>query len=715
MADFQSMMLPYQMPPFRYWAQKILPAVYDDSLSYYELLDRVVQKLNETIAALNKYGEDTAGAVEAIVEIRDNLEFYILKAINEDPDTKDAIDNAIRMYMQTPYPTFNDMIEASHVDGEVCITRGYNTPGDGGDGLYIVGSSYTEFYGESHNGKIFSTPSRKINLAEWGVLPGTDISARFNQIISNASATNRNGTDIESMSLYFSDGLYYVSEPLSIIPAGSVVKGTNRAIPYQRKGDVVDGIYRDYTGGTTLVFKSHADGATCMKTSSFCRVEGILFMSDGSYKWDNIAKATEGDIGFSYHPANTNRYEALTESVYYSVNGLDMSVNFSNATAKDCRVNDCTFVGFGGFGLKPSSHALISHCSFHHCHIGMIGMDAQMTDNCYFGNGGYGIVSGNVRVSNTWFDAMVHHAIYSGTNTISGSPAAAGYTEQPAALIGEISGCVFDHIQYSAIKARSCGYHGLVINGSFSRCGFYRAGLSVEAAIAELNDCDTIQRVEEVIDGMCAINIPVANNLKVKGSVASKDFVDQNHDGSFNCPQFAISAEEFCNGYLEYTPYNAYSKIVYSMESNYWWTKEGFADDKITSDKLRYKFGEVDTGKTRHSSNIYEGDINDTGLDMTYHIFNNVFSIFKTSFTKTAGTYTMASIPGYITPYEGATLSNIIPVFSTSKGYVGYIKFPTGVNSRNPQPTLTLKEDLTNDIIYCEHDFSYCNTYPRSV
>ncbi len=35
---------------FRYWCQKILPAVYDDSLSYYELLCKVVDKLNEVIA-----------------------------------------------------------------------------------------------------------------------------------------------------------------------------------------------------------------------------------------------------------------------------------------------------------------------------------------------------------------------------------------------------------------------------------------------------------------------------------------------------------------------------------------------------------------------------------------------------------------------------------------------------------------------------------------
>ena len=33
------------LQPFRYWCQKVLPLVYDDSLSYYELLCKVVDYL----------------------------------------------------------------------------------------------------------------------------------------------------------------------------------------------------------------------------------------------------------------------------------------------------------------------------------------------------------------------------------------------------------------------------------------------------------------------------------------------------------------------------------------------------------------------------------------------------------------------------------------------------------------------------------------------
>ena len=51
----------------RYWVQKVLPLVYDDSLSYYELLDKVVVKLNETIDVANVTEEHITEEVERVI------------------------------------------------------------------------------------------------------------------------------------------------------------------------------------------------------------------------------------------------------------------------------------------------------------------------------------------------------------------------------------------------------------------------------------------------------------------------------------------------------------------------------------------------------------------------------------------------------------------------------------------------------------------------
>lgn len=43
------MLLPNGMRHFRFWCQKVLPLVYDDSLSYYEVLCKVVEYINHLI------------------------------------------------------------------------------------------------------------------------------------------------------------------------------------------------------------------------------------------------------------------------------------------------------------------------------------------------------------------------------------------------------------------------------------------------------------------------------------------------------------------------------------------------------------------------------------------------------------------------------------------------------------------------------------------
>ena len=50
-------MIGNKIPPFRFWCQKVLPTVYDDSLSYYEVLNRVTEFLNNVITQMNTLTE----------------------------------------------------------------------------------------------------------------------------------------------------------------------------------------------------------------------------------------------------------------------------------------------------------------------------------------------------------------------------------------------------------------------------------------------------------------------------------------------------------------------------------------------------------------------------------------------------------------------------------------------------------------------------------
>lgn len=59
--------------PFRFWCQKVLPLVYDDSLSYYEVLCKVVDYLNKTMEDVGVLHED----VEALHEAYRQLQSYV--------------------------------------------------------------------------------------------------------------------------------------------------------------------------------------------------------------------------------------------------------------------------------------------------------------------------------------------------------------------------------------------------------------------------------------------------------------------------------------------------------------------------------------------------------------------------------------------------------------------------------------------------------------
>lgn len=62
--------------PFRFWCQKVLPLVYEDSLSYYELLCKVVDYLNKTMENVNKLSENFDELQKSFNTLKKYIEEY---------------------------------------------------------------------------------------------------------------------------------------------------------------------------------------------------------------------------------------------------------------------------------------------------------------------------------------------------------------------------------------------------------------------------------------------------------------------------------------------------------------------------------------------------------------------------------------------------------------------------------------------------------------
>lgn len=81
--------------PFRAWCQKVLPLVYDDSLSYYELLCKLVEYLNKVLNDLTNMGQDITALNQAFQELQAYVNNYF-----DNLDVQEEINNKLDQMVQ---------------------------------------------------------------------------------------------------------------------------------------------------------------------------------------------------------------------------------------------------------------------------------------------------------------------------------------------------------------------------------------------------------------------------------------------------------------------------------------------------------------------------------------------------------------------------------------------------------------------------------------
>ena len=65
-----------RMRHFRFWCQSVLPLVYDDSLSYYEVLCKVVEYINRLIDTDNQIIEDIEELKDELAVVQEWIDNY---------------------------------------------------------------------------------------------------------------------------------------------------------------------------------------------------------------------------------------------------------------------------------------------------------------------------------------------------------------------------------------------------------------------------------------------------------------------------------------------------------------------------------------------------------------------------------------------------------------------------------------------------------------
>lgn len=131
-ADFSPVLDGYSgIGAFRFWCQTALPLTYDDSLSYYELLNKVVNYLNHTIEDLTAVESNTSALAEAYNKLQKYVNDYfddldieaelrnVLDAMAEDGTLDSLLDPIVENQLPGVVEEKIDGVVAEQIDGAV--------------------------------------------------------------------------------------------------------------------------------------------------------------------------------------------------------------------------------------------------------------------------------------------------------------------------------------------------------------------------------------------------------------------------------------------------------------------------------------------------------------------------------------------------------------------------------------------------------------------
>lgn len=143
---------PYtELKPFRFWCQKVLPLVYDESLSYYELLCKVVDYLNKTmedvdqmIADMGDFQEAYKDFITYINEQIETLETFVNNYFNN-LDVQQEINNKIDAMAEAGYfdNLFNTLFRTDIINEAGSVTSAWIAENLLQETGYVIDNSLT--------------------------------------------------------------------------------------------------------------------------------------------------------------------------------------------------------------------------------------------------------------------------------------------------------------------------------------------------------------------------------------------------------------------------------------------------------------------------------------------------------------------------------------------------------------------------------------------
>lgn len=140
------------MPPFMSWLSNNIPAVYDNTMTYYEELCSLIKYLEDVVVpAVNANAEALTVVSNALEQLKQYVDNYFanldvqeeinnkLDQMAEDGTLQEIITAYIQANVAWTFDTVAEMVAGENlINGSFAQTLGYNAKNDGGAGLYKI-------------------------------------------------------------------------------------------------------------------------------------------------------------------------------------------------------------------------------------------------------------------------------------------------------------------------------------------------------------------------------------------------------------------------------------------------------------------------------------------------------------------------------------------------------------------------------------------------
>lgn len=206
------------LPPFKAWVQQALPSVYDDSLSYTDLLSKLLYYVDVLTENNTTLSNDVKNAIDYINNYFNNLD--VQDEVNKKLDlmaVDGTLEKLIGKYITTKnqivFESVADMLKSNETkENGNYLCYGYLDKFDGGKGYYIATKTRDESKWQLTNGTLYFTliNDNPVNLSSFGGHTSSDI-------LKNAFAyAIKNKFDIVGNGEYTTNEPLIVTEPINI-------------------------------------------------------------------------------------------------------------------------------------------------------------------------------------------------------------------------------------------------------------------------------------------------------------------------------------------------------------------------------------------------------------------------------------------------------------------------------------------------------------------